>query len=52
MEGGIKSLWGTYTLEVKGSTPTLEVSPKGELTLIKNGKYILRDGVTSFKPEE
>jgi hypothetical protein len=52
MEVGVKGFWGMYTLEVKGSTPTLEVSPKGELTLIKNGTYVLRDGVTSFKPEE
>jgi hypothetical protein len=52
MEGGIKSLWGTYTLEVRGSAPTLEVSPKGELTIIKNGTYVLRYGVTSFKAEE
>jgi hypothetical protein len=52
MEGGVKNFWGTYTLEVSGSAPTLEVSPKGDVFLIKNGVYTLRDGVTSFKPEE
>jgi hypothetical protein len=52
MESGVKSFWGTYTLEVKGSKPVMEVSDKGVLTIIKNGTYVLRDGVTSFKPEE
>jgi hypothetical protein len=49
---GVKGFWGAYTLVVKGSVPTLMVSPKGEVTIIKNGTYTLIDGVTSFKAEE